>query len=152
LVISLAFALRRRDRIAAAAAATALVALTTATAVVSRVPVYFDGAPLYRILQMWPIGCFVWCALVLNGVRALAPLAERHLGARLSAVRGGAFAVAVGVLAIAPVAVAFADSARPDDTRAEDAVVRLAAPLRSRLALGVRYHVECRHDQFIIGG
>ncbi|MDQ1461990.1 MAG: hypothetical protein QOI08_3474 [Actinomycetota bacterium] len=152
LVVSLAFAVRRRDRIAAAAAATALVALTTATAVVSRVPVYFDGAPLYRILQMWPIGCFVWCALVLNGMRALAPLAERHLGARLSAVRGGAFAVAVGVLAIAPVAVAFADSARPDDTRAEDAVGRLAAQLQPRLARGVPYQVDVRTDQFFIGG
>jgi hypothetical protein len=147
LVVSLAFAVRRRDRIAAAAAATALVALATATVVVSRVPGYFDGAPFYRILQVWPIGCFLWCALAVSVARALAPHAER-----LSSVRGAAFAVSVVVLAIAPIAVAFADSASRDDTRAEDAVGRLAAQLQPRLDHRVSYQVDVRTDQVFIGG
>ena len=152
LAVALAFAVRRRDRISVAAAATALVALVTATVVVSHVPGYFDGAPFYRILQMWPIGCFVWFALVVNVVRALAPHVRRPFGARLSSMRGAAFAAAVGILAIVPVAVAFADSARPDDARAEDAVGRLAAQLQPRLARGVRYQVDVRTDQLFIGG
>jgi len=109
LVVALVFAVRRRDRIAASMAAIALVALTVATVVVSRIPAYFDGAPFYRILQLWPISCFVWIALAVNMVRALAPHVERKRGERLAFVRAGAFAVAVGLLVIAPVAIAFAD-------------------------------------------
>ena len=76
------------------------------------------GAPFYRILQMWPIGCFVWIALAVNVVRALAPHVERRLGDRRSVVRAVWLAAAAGVLVIVPVATAFADSARPDDKRA----------------------------------
>jgi hypothetical protein len=152
LVVTLAVALPRRDRIAAAAAATALLALVTATVTVSRVPAYFDGAPFYRILQMWPIGCFVWCALAVSVARALAPHARQLLGTRAWIVRAGAFAVAVAVLATMPVAVAFADSARRDDTGAEAAVGQLAAQLQPRLARGVPYEIDVRTDQLFIGG
>jgi hypothetical protein len=152
LVFLLALAVRRRDRIAAAAAGTALVALATATVVVSRVPGYFDGAPFYRILQVWPIGCFVWFALAVSAARALAPYAGRRLGDRLSSVRSAAFAASVVVLTVVPVAVAFADSASRDDTRAEDAVGRLAAQLEPRLDRSVPYEVDVRTDEVFIGG
>src|SRR5258708_5253612 len=101
---------------------------------------------------MWPIGCFVWFALAVNVVRALAPHARRRFGARLSSVRRPAFAAAVAILAIMPIAVAFADSARPDDAPAEDAVGRLAAQLQPRLARGVPYQLDVRTDQLFIGG
>jgi hypothetical protein len=152
LVIALAFAIRNRDRIAAGAAATALVTLVTATAAVSHIPVYFDGAPLYRILQMWPVGCFVWIALGVSAGRSLRPHLRRYLGARFDFWRNASFAVAIAVLAIAPTAVAFADSARIDDTRAEDAVGRLAAQLQPRLTRGVPYQVDLRTDHLFIGG
>jgi hypothetical protein len=146
------FGVRRRDRISASVAAIALLALVTATAVVSRIPAYFDGAPFYRILQMWPIGCFVWIALAVNVMRALTPRIERRLGARLVWVHRALFAAAVGLLAIAPVAVAFADSARRDDARAEDAVGRLAAQLEPRLVRGVPYEVDLRSNEVFTGG
>jgi hypothetical protein len=152
LVVALVFAVRRRDRIAAAVGATALVALAVATVVVSRIPGYFDGAPFYRILQMWPISCFVWIALAVNIVRALAPRIEPRLGARFEWVRNALFAVSVVVLAIAPVAVAFADSARHDDGRAADAVGRLAAKLEPRLVRGVPYQVDLRASEIFTGG
>ena len=152
LAVMLTFAIRRRDRISASVAAVALLALLTATVVVSRIPAYFDGAPFYRILQMWPIGCFVWIALAVNVVRALAPLFERRLGTRLAAARAVGLAAAVVLLAIAPVAVAYADSARRDDTRAEDAVGRLAGQLQSRLVRGVPYVVDLRAEQLFSGG
>ena len=46
LAVALVFAVRRRDRIAASAAGIALLALAAAPVVVSRVPAFFDGAPL----------------------------------------------------------------------------------------------------------
>lgn len=152
LIVTVGLAVQRRDRIAAAAGATALVALATATAVVARVPAYFDGAPFYRILQMWPVGCFVWIALAVNVGRTLTPPAERRLRARLSSLRRAAFGVAVGVLAIVPVAVAFTDSARRDDTPVEHAVGQLAAQLEPRLARGVPYEVDGRTDRVFLGG
>jgi hypothetical protein len=152
LAVALVFAVRRRDRISASVAAIALLALLIATAVLSRVPAYFDGAPFYRILQVWPIGCFVWIALAVNVVRALTPRIERRLGARLAWVRRALFATAVAVFAIAPVAIAFADSARRDDTRAEDAVGRLAAQLEPRLVRGVPYQVDLRTNEVFTGG
>lgn len=152
LVVVLVIAVRGRDRIAASVAAIALVALATATAVVSRIPAYFDGAPFYRILQVWPIGCFAWVALAVSGARVLRPHIERRFGARLAPARTAAFVVAVGWLAIAPVAVAFADSARRDDTRAEDAVGLLAHQLQPRLHRGVPYEVALRSDQLFTGG
>jgi hypothetical protein len=151
LVVALVFAVRRRDQVAASMAAIALVALAVATAVVSRIPAYFDGAPFYRILQLWPISCFVWIALAVNVVRALAPHVLQR-SERLAFVRGAVFAVAVGLLAIAPVAVAFADSARRDDMRAEDAVGLLAAEVRPHLHHGVPYEIDLRTDQLFIGG
>ena len=149
---ALVLAVRRRDRISASVAGVALLALATATAVVSRIPTYFDGAPFYRILQMWPIGCFVWMALAVNVVRASMPLIEPRLGARLASVRTALLATAVGVLVIAPVAVAFADSARRDDTRAEKAVGLLAAQLQPRLVRGVPYQIDLSSSQLFTGG
>ncbi len=152
LAVSLVFAIRRRDRISASVALVALLALATAIAVVSRIPAYFDGAPFYRILQMWPIGCFVWIALAVNVVRALGPHVERRLGDRRGAVRAVGLAAAVGLLVIAPFATAFADSARPDDKRAAHAVGRLAAQLQPRLERGVPYVVDLRADELFTGG
>jgi hypothetical protein len=152
LVVALVFALRRRDRIAAAAAVTALVAFGTATVVISRIPAYFDGAPFYRILQMWPVGCFVWLALAVNVGRALTPYAQSHFGDRLPLLRNAAFAMAVATLMIMPLAVARADSAVPDDTRAEVAVGRLAAELQSRLVRGAPYQIDVRTDNLFSGG
>jgi hypothetical protein len=148
LAVALVFAVRRRDRIAASAAGIALLALASATVVVSRIPAFFDGAPLYRILQMWPIGCFVWIALAVNVVRALPPRIAR----RMATARTAAFAIAVGLVAIAPVAIAFADSARHDDVRAEAAVGRLAAQVAPRLEHRVPYVVDLRTDHLFIGG
>jgi hypothetical protein len=152
LVVALVFAVRRRDRISAAVATIALIAIATSTAVVSRIPAYFDGAPFYRILQVWPIGCFVWIALAVSGARALSPYVERRFGGPRPAARTAAFVLAVGWLAVAPVATAFADSARRDDTRAEDAVGLLAKQLAPRLHHGVPYEVGLRSDQLFIGG
>ena len=101
---------------------------------------------------MWPIGCFVWFALAVSAARALAPYARRRLGDRLSSVCKAAFAVSVVVLSVVPIAVAFADSASRDDTRAEDAVGRLAAQLQPRLDRGVQYEVDVRTDEVFIGG
>jgi len=148
LAVALVFAVRRHDRIAASAAAIALLALASATIVVSRIPVFFAGAPLYRILQLWPIGCFVWIALAVNGVRALGP----HIARRLAPARTAVFAMALGLLAVAPVAIAFADSAVRDDTRSEDAVGRLAAQVAPRLDRGAQYVVELRTEHLFIGG
>jgi len=152
LVVTLVFAVRRRDRIAASVGAIALMALAVATVVVSRLPGYFDGAPFYRILQMWPVSCFVWIALAVNMVRALTPRIGRRLGARLEWVRRAAFAAAVVLLVIAPVAVAFADSARHDNGLAADAVGRLAAQLEPRLVRGVPYQVDLRSNEIFTGG
>jgi hypothetical protein len=152
LVVALVFAVRRRDRTAAAVGAIALLALAVATVVVSRIPGYFDGAPFYRILQMWPISCFVWIALAVSMVRALTPRIEPRLGARFAWVRHALFLVSVVILAIAPVAVAFADSARHDDGRAADAVGRLAAQLEPRLVRGVPYQVDLRASEIFTGG
>jgi hypothetical protein len=80
------------------------------------------------------------------------PHIERRLGARLAPAGGVLLAAAVVALAIAPVAVAFADSARRDDTRAEDAVGRLAAQLEPRLVRGVPYQVDLRTNQIFTGG
>jgi hypothetical protein len=101
---------------------------------------------------VWPIGCFVWIALAVNVVRALTPRIERRLGARFEWVRRVLFATAVALFAIAPVAMAFADSARRDDTRAEDAVGRLAAQLEPRLVHGVPYEVDLRTNEVFTGG
>jgi hypothetical protein len=152
LVVMLVFAVRRRDRISVSVAAVALLALAIATAVISRIPAYFDGAPFYRILQMWPIGCFVWIALAVNVVRALGPYFDRRLGPRIATIRTVGLAAGVVVLAIVPVAVAYADSARRDDRRAEDAVGRLAGQLQPRLVHGVPYVVDLRAEQLFSGG
>ena len=152
LAVTFVLAVRRRDHVGASVAAIALIALGVATAVVSRIPAYFDGAPLYRILQLWPISCFVWIALAVNVARTLGPHIERRFGERFAFVRSAGLAAAVAVLAIAPVAVAFADSALRDDTRAEKAVGLLAAQLQPRLVRGVPYEVDVRTDQLFIGG
>jgi hypothetical protein len=101
---------------------------------------------------MWPVGCFVWVALGVSAGRAIRPPIQRYLGARFDFWRNASFAVAIAVLAIAPIAVAFADSARIDDTRAEDAVGRLAVQLQPRLTRGVPYEVDVRTDHLFIGG
>jgi hypothetical protein len=150
--LALVFAVRRRDRISAAGAAIALVSLAVSTVVVSRVPVYFDGAPIYRILQVWPIGCFVWITVAVCAVREIEPRIRRREGTRLPPARTVAFATAVVWLAIAPVAIAFADSARRDDARAAEAVDLIANRVAPRLVRGVPYEFEMRTQQLFIGG
>jgi hypothetical protein len=150
--VALVFAVRRRDRISAAAAAVALLGLTVSTVVVSRIPAYFDGAPIYRILQMWPVSCFVWLALAVCAARALAPRIRSRERYRLPTARTVAFATAVVFLAIAPIAVAFADSPRRDDARSAEAVDLLADRVEPRLVRGVPYELGLRTQHLFIGG
>jgi hypothetical protein len=111
------------------------------------VPVFFDGAPQYRVLQVWPVGALMWSVVAIGVARAIAARrpVPRHI-------RMAAFVLAGVVLAVAPIALAFADSAGPDDRRAARAVGLLAAQVAPRLEHRTAYEITVQTNQLFVGG
>ncbi len=105
LIAVTALALRRRDRVAAAAGVTALLALIVATVTFARLPEQPFDVARYRVLEMLIVGAFIWFATIFGTVRALpATLTERP------AVQWTAIAGAAVILVAMPFATASADS------------------------------------------
>lgn len=148
LVSVLVLGIRRRDRVVAAGAAVATVALVVNTAVFARMPDFgpiSPGAPpIIRTVQMWPVGCLVWCALAVSAARLV----------RLpDPVRLGAFVVAVAGLAAAPVIMMLTAShtaADADYSDTQDVVGRLAAQMEPMLRRDQPYYITLAGD--ILGG
>ena len=116
-------AVRRRDRIAAAAGGLAIVSVVTIGFVVARLTLDFGGVPRYRLLQGWIVGCFVWFATGFVIARAIAPSIPTIDAHRRRVV--GLIGVATAVCALLAVVVAignagFGRARRPSPLRAVD--------------------------------
>ncbi len=142
---------RRRDRVAFGAGVTAALALAVSVGVVARLPVTFPDIARYRLLQCWAVGAFTWLATGVVLARAVTPTALRLPSRVRGALRGGALAALIAVLVLAPVTVAFRNSADRQDPRLYPAVGSFAAAIGTKLDPRVTYELDSVSDADLIG-
>ena len=135
-------AVRRRDRIAAAAGGLALSSVVTMGFVVARLTLDFGGVLRYRLLQGWIVGCFVWFATGVVLARGIAPSLPTIDAHRRRVVRTIGVATAVCALLVVAVAIGNADSDAPADPRLFDAVDRVADGMEPHLSRADHYRFE----------
>lgn len=144
-------AIRRRDRVAAAVGLVAGISFAITTAVVARLPAAFPGLPEYRLLQCWVISAFAWLATGYVVARAFAPRLGRLPQPTARLLRVAALVPLVAVLASAPIAIAYADSAGLQDARLFPEVERLASGIATRVDHHRAYQLDVLGDEGLLG-
>jgi hypothetical protein len=130
-------AFRRRDRAAAAAGVTALVALVVATVTFARLPEQPFDVARYRVLEMLIVGAFVWFATIFGVVRALPVTVTERPAVQWTAIAGAAV-----ILIAMPFATASADSFDRNDPHMQAAVLELARQTEARLDKNTPYVID----------
>lgn len=141
-----ALAFRRRDRAAAAAGVTALLALGVATITFARLPEQPIDVARYRVLEMLIVGAFVWFATIFGGVRALPASATERPAVQWTAIAGAAL-----ILVTMPIATASADSFDRSDPHMRTAVRELARQAEVRLDSDTPYVIDLNTDGGLFG-